>query len=90
MAQMKKRAKSTAPNSSAEVKAALDKASINLGAYARPKDIDIVFKPWIEWHRLTEDLKEARRLLKMVLESNGRSKIIDVGQIIGFLDGPCR
>jgi len=52
-----------------------------------PKDVDIVFKPWKEWHALTEDLKEARRLLNMVLESNGRDRIIDIGQIIGFLDG---
>ena len=87
MRSMTKRTKSAAPNSAAEVKTAMDKASTSLGAYARLKDIDIVFKPWAEWHRLTEDLKEARRLLKMVLESDGRSKIIDVGQIIGFLDG---
>lgn len=50
-----------------------------------PKDIDVVFKPWKEWHAITEDLKEARRLLRMVLECDGRNKILDVGQIIGFL-----
>lgn len=50
-----------------------------------PKDIDVVFKPWKEWHALTEDLKEARRLLRMVLEADGKGRRIDVGQIEGFL-----
>ena len=49
---------------------------------AKPKDIDIVFKPWAEWHALTEDLKEAKRLLRYTLEHER----IDRGQIQQFLD----
>lgn len=74
-------------NTESEVKSALDEAATRHGAYARPTAIDVVFKPWKEWHALTEDLKEARRLLRMVLEADGKNKIIDVGQIIWFLDG---
>ena len=73
------------PNSATEVKTALDKASTNLGAYARPKDIDVVFKPWKEWHALTEDLKEAKRLLNGVLTASEKGQPIDRGQIEGFL-----
>lgn len=51
----------------------------------RPKDIDVVFKPWAEWHALTEDLKEAKRLLRLALEADDKGKRIDRGQIEGFL-----
>ena len=51
----------------------------------KPKDIDVVFKPWKEWHALTEDLKEAKRLLRMVLEADGKGRILEVGQITRFL-----
>jgi hypothetical protein len=52
---------------------------------AKPKDIDVVFKPWAEWHALTEDLKEAKRLLQMVLNAAEEDRQIDTGQIEGFL-----
>jgi hypothetical protein len=52
---------------------------------SKPKDIDVVFKPWTEWHALTEDLKEAKRLLRMALDADRRGERIDVCQIEGFL-----
>ena len=55
---------------------------------SRPKDIDVVFKPWTEWHALTEDLKEAKRLLRMALAAQAKGQSIDVGQIEGFLNEP--
>ena len=53
----------------------------------KPKDIDVVFKPWKEWHALTEDAKEGRRLLRLVLEAVEKKANIDVRQIEAFL-GP--
>lgn len=54
---------------------------------AHPKDIDVVFKPWKEWHALEEDVKEAKRLLRMVIVAEAKGDRPDVGQINLFLDG---
>lgn len=56
----------------------------------RPKDINVVFKPWAEWHALVEGTKEAKRLLRMTLEADRKGESIDRRQIEGFLDGTDR
>lgn len=49
------------------------------------QSVDPVTVPWLEWHNTREELKEARRLLGLVLEHEAKGENIDVGQIKGFL-----
>lgn len=53
---------------------------------SHPKDVDVVFKPWQEFHSLMEDRKEAVRLLRMALAAAEKNKPLDQGQIRQFLD----
>jgi hypothetical protein len=51
----------------------------------KPKGDPAVTLQWSEWHGMREDLKEARRLLRMALEADRKGESIDVGQIQAFL-----
>ena len=49
--------------------------------------------PWIEWHNLNEQMKEAKRLFRRMLDLDTKGETLDREQIEGFLksnDGDSR